>query len=155
MLPAPRGPRGLGYMAVVLGLAIPKGRSDRRLAGRVIDALTKPQAQVEVLRSNGFFPVVTATVPADLPPAVQLEADAVQRQREAQGSVLSLLPVGLGSREGEVTKAFKDSFKSIILDGADIQSTLDRQGRILQGVFDQLKVPCWAPDPPAALCEVG
>jgi multiple sugar transport system substrate-binding protein len=155
MLPAPRGPRGLGYMAVVLGLAIPKGSTDRRLAGRVIDALTKPQAQVEVLRSNGFFPVVTATVPADLPPAVQLEADAVQRQREAQGSVLSLLPVGLGSREGEVTKAFKDSFKSIILDGADIQSTLDRQGRILQGVFDQLKVPCWAPDPPAALCEVG
>jgi multiple sugar transport system substrate-binding protein len=155
MLPAPRGPRGLGYMAVVLGLAIPKGSTDRRLAEQVIDALTKPQAQVEVLRSNGFFPVVTAKIPDDLPPALQLEAAAVQRQRDAEGSVLSLLPVGLGTREGEVTKAFKDSFRSIILDRADIQSTLDKQARILQDVFDQLKVPCWAPDPPAARCEVG
>jgi multiple sugar transport system substrate-binding protein len=155
MLPAPRGPRGLGYMAVVLGLAIPKGSTDRRLAEQVIDALTKPQAQVEVLRSNGFFPVVTAKIPDDLPPALQLEAAAVQRQRDAEGSVLSLLPVGLGTREGEVTKAFKDSFRSIILDRADIQSTLDKQARVLQDVFDQLKVPCWAPDPPAARCEVG
>ncbi|WP_435069361.1 extracellular solute-binding protein [Amycolatopsis thermoflava] len=155
MLPAPRGPRGLGYMAVVLGLAIPKGSTDRRQAEQVIQALSTPQAQVGLLRSNGFFPVVDAQIPADLPPALQMEAGAVQRQRDAPGSVLSLLPVGLGTREGEVTKAFKDSFQAIVLDGADIQSTLDSQARVLQKVFDDLKVPCWAPDPPSERCEVG
>lgn len=155
MLPAPRGPHGLGYMAVVLGLAIPKGSTDRRTAEQVIRSLSVPGTQVKLLRSNGFFPVVAATVPDDLPPALRLEADAVARQRSAAGSILSLLPVGLGTREGEVTKAFKDSFQSIVLGGADIQSTLDSQAKVLQKVFDELKVPCWAPDPAAALCEVG
>jgi multiple sugar transport system substrate-binding protein len=155
MLPAPRGPRGLGYMAVVLGLAIPKGSTDRRLAEQVIRSLSVPKAQVELLHSNGFFPVVAAQIPGDLPPALQLEADAVRRQRDAQGAVLSLLPVGLGTREGEVTKAFKDSFQSIVLGNADIQSTLDKQAAVLQKVFNELKVPCWPPDRAATLCEVG
>ncbi|NIH87968.1 ABC transporter substrate-binding protein [Amycolatopsis granulosa] len=155
MLPAPRGPHGLGYMAVVLGLAIPKGSTDRRQAEQVIAALSTPQAQVELLRSNGFFPVVDAPIPDDLPPALQLEAGAVRRQRDAPGAILSLLPVGLGTREGEVTKAFKDSFRAIVLEGADIRSTLDNQARVLQKVFDDLKVPCWAPDPPAQRCEVA
>lgn len=155
MLPAPRGPRGLGYMAVVLGLAIPKGSTDRKLAEEVIGALSAKQTQVELLRSNGFFPVVDVAIPTDLPPSLQLEAEAVQKQRDAHGSILSLLPVGLGTREGEVTKAFKDSFQQIILGGADIRSTLDNQARVLQKVFDELKVPCWAPDPAAALCEVA
>jgi multiple sugar transport system substrate-binding protein len=155
MLPAPRGPRGLGYMAVVLGLAIPKGSTDRRLAEQVIQALSVPSTQVDLLRSNGFFPVVQAQIPDDLPPALQLEAGAVQRQRNAPGAILSLLPVGLGTREGEVTKAFKDSFQSIVLGGANIQSTLDKQAGVLQKVFDDLKVPCWPPDPVASLCEVG
>jgi multiple sugar transport system substrate-binding protein len=155
MLPAPRGPRGLGYMAVVLGLAIPKGSTDRKLAEQVIGALSAKQTQVELLRSNGFFPVVDVEIPKDLPPALQLEAGAVQKQRDAQGSILSLLPVGLGTREGEVTKAFKDSFQQIILGGADIRSTVDKQATVLQKVFNDLKVPCWAPDPAAALCEVG
>ncbi|WP_306999384.1 ABC transporter substrate-binding protein [Amycolatopsis thermophila] len=56
MLPAPRGPRGLGHMAVVLGLAIPRGSTDRHQAEQVIQALSTPRAQVELLRSNGFFP---------------------------------------------------------------------------------------------------
>ncbi|MDQ0379993.1 hypothetical protein [Amycolatopsis thermophila] len=79
----------------------------------------------------------------------------MRRQRDAPGAILSLLPVGLGTREGEVTKAFKDSFQAIVLDGADIRSTLDSQAKVLQKVFDDLKVPCWAPDPPAARCEVA
>ncbi|WP_431874402.1 ABC transporter substrate-binding protein [Amycolatopsis sacchari] len=155
MLPAPRGPKGLGYMAVVLGLAIPKGSTDPEQAQRVITALSAKETQVELLRSNGFFPVVDVEIPRDLPPALQLEADAVRRQRDAQGGILSLLPVGLGTREGEVTKAFKDSFQQIVLGGADIRSTLDKQAGVLRKVFDDLKVPCWAPDPPSAVCEVA
>jgi len=155
MMPAPRGDKGLGYMAVVLGLAIPKGSTDRALAEQVIRALSTPEAQVGLLRSNGFFPVVDAPIPDDLPPALRMEAGAVQRQRDAPGALLSLLPVGLGTREGEVTKAFKDAFQAIVLDGADIKSTLDTQAKVLQKVFDDLTVPCWAPDPPSARCEVA
>ncbi|WP_330232089.1 ABC transporter substrate-binding protein [Nocardia sp. NBC_00508] len=155
MLPAPRGEHGLGYMAVIAGLAVPKGSSDPELAQRTISTLTRPETQLRLLRSNGFFPSVDTTIPGDLPPAVQLEADAVRRQQEAPGAILSLPPVGLGQREGEVSKVFKDSFRSIVLDGADIRATLDQQARVLQGILDDLKVPCWAPDPAADLCRVG
>ncbi|MEV4238370.1 ABC transporter substrate-binding protein [Nocardia sp. NPDC050408] len=155
MLPAPWGKHGLGYMAVVAGLAIPKRSTDAELAQRTISALTKPEAQIELLRSNGFFPSVDTIIPDDLPPAVELEADAVHRQQQAPGAILSLPPVGLGQREGEVSKVFKDSFRSIVLDGADIRATLDQQARVLQGILDELKVPCWAPDPVADVCGVG
>ncbi|WP_433522699.1 ABC transporter substrate-binding protein [Nocardia pseudovaccinii] len=155
MLPAPRGKHGLGYMAVVAGLAIPKGSTDAELAQRTISALTKPETQIELLRSNGFFPSVDTAIPDDLPSAVRLEADAVERQQQAPGAILSLPPVGLGQREGEVSKVFKDSFRSIVLEGADIRTTLDQQARVLQGILDELKVPCWAPDPVADVCGVG
>jgi multiple sugar transport system substrate-binding protein len=155
VLPAPRGQHGLGYMAVVAGLAVPKGSTDPELAQRTINALTKPETQIELLRSNGFFPSVDTPIPDDLPPAVKLESDAVHRQQQAPGAILSLPPVGLGQREGEVSKVFKDSFRSIVLDGADIRSTLDQQAGVLQAILEDLKVPCWAPDPAAAVCKVG
>ncbi|MBB5912124.1 multiple sugar transport system substrate-binding protein [Nocardia transvalensis] len=155
MLPAPRGPHGLGYMAVVTGLAVPRHGPDPELAQRTISTLTEPDTQIELLRSNGFFPSIDTPVPGDLPPAVTMEADALRRQQRAPDALLSLPPVGLGKREGEVSKVFQDSFRSIVLGGADIRATLDQQARVLQGILDDLKVPCWAPDPAADRCEVG
>jgi multiple sugar transport system substrate-binding protein len=142
-------------MAVIAGLAIPAGSSDPELAQRTIDTLTRPETQLRLLRSNGFFPAVDTAIPSDLPPAIQLEADAVRRQQQAPGAILSLPPAELGQREGEVSKVFKDSFRSIVLDGADIRSTLDQQARVLQNILDDVKAPCWAPDPAADLCRVG
>ncbi|PRX50417.1 carbohydrate ABC transporter substrate-binding protein (CUT1 family) [Prauserella shujinwangii] len=155
MLPSPRGPRGLGYMAVLAGMAIPKGSTDPELARRTIEALSLPRTQVELLRSNSFFPAVAADLPDDLSPAIAMEAQAVRRQQDAEDAILSLPPVGLGEREGEVSKVFQDTFRSIVLDGAPIRSTLDGQARVLQGILDELRVPCWAPDPPAGRCEVS
>ncbi|WP_280268360.1 ABC transporter substrate-binding protein [Nocardia wallacei] len=155
MLPAPRGPRGLGYMAVVTGLAVPKHSPDPELAQRTISTLTDPATQIELLRSNGFFPSIDIPIPGDLPPAARLEAEALRRQQRAPDALLSLPPVGLGKREGEVSKVFQDSFRAIVLGGADIRATLDQQARVLQGILDELRVPCWAPDPAAELCRVG
>ncbi|RDI53384.1 ABC transporter substrate-binding protein [Nocardia mexicana] len=155
MLPAPRGPRGLGYMAVVTGLAVPKHSPDPGLAQRTISTLTDPSTQIELLRSNGFFPSIDTAIPDDLPPAARLEADALRRQQRAPDALLSLPPVGLGKREGEVSKVFQDSFRAIVLGGADIRATLDQQAGVLQGILDELRVPCWAPDPAADLCRVG
>lgn len=155
MVPSPRGPAGRGYLVVLLGMAIPRGAPDEDTAHRVIAALSKPQAQLDLLRTNAFFPTTRVDLPADLPPAITLEADAIERQRTSDGALIGLPPVGLGTREGEVTKVFQDCFRSIVLDGADIRSTLDSQASVLNGLLTELKVPCWAPDPPGARCEVA
>jgi multiple sugar transport system substrate-binding protein len=157
MAPSPRGPKGLGYMVVLAGLAIPRDAPESDTAHQVISALARPDVQLDVLRANAFFPVVRAEVTGDMPPAITLEADAVQRQRTAPDAVLALPPNGLGEREGEVTKVFTDCFRSMVLDESDIRSTLDAQSRILNDLLADIKAPCWAPDPPSdgKPCEVA
>jgi len=155
MVPSPRGPKGLGYLVVLTGLAVPKAAPDEDVAQKVIAALSRPVTQVNLLRANAFFPTVRVDLPGDLTPAIRLEAAAIERQRTAPDALVSLPPVGLGTREAEVSKVFKDSFQSIVLDGADIRSTLDAQSRIMNQLLGELKVPCWAPDPVGVPCEVA
>ncbi|SCL34648.1 carbohydrate ABC transporter substrate-binding protein, CUT1 family [Micromonospora rhizosphaerae] len=157
MVPAPAGPKGRGYMTVVLGLGIPKGAPHADKAKDVIKALSQPKTQIELLRQNAFFPTVKAEIPADLPPAIRLEADAVRAQQEAPNGILSLPPVGLGKRDGEMSKIFRDAFTAIVLEGADVRRTLDSQAKNMKTILDEVKVPCWAPDPvvPGQTCAVG
>jgi multiple sugar transport system substrate-binding protein len=157
MVPAPRGPRGRGYMAVLLGLAIPKGAPNQDKTKALIKALSESKTQLEVLRQNAFFPVVKADIPTDLPAAVRLEADAVRAQAESADTIVSLPPVGLGAKDGEMSKIFRDSFTAIVLQNADIRATLDAQARIMQGLLNEAKVPCWPPDKvtPGQTCVVG
>ncbi|GAA4025179.1 ABC transporter substrate-binding protein [Allokutzneria multivorans] len=155
MMPAPRGPKGRGYMAVLTGLAIPKGAPDQDRARRLIAALSRAETQVDLLRANAFFPTVRTPIPDDLPPAIRLEAGAVAKQRESKGAILSLPPVGLGSREGELSKVFRDCFETIVLKGGDARSTVDAQARVVNQLLADAKVPCWAPDPRGTgICEV-
>jgi multiple sugar transport system substrate-binding protein len=155
MAPAPRGPKGRGYLLVIAGLAIPRGAPAKDKARDVIKALTTVDTQLEVLRKNAFFPVAATTLPTDLPPAIALEATAVDRQQSSNGAILSLPPVGLGSRDGEVSQVFKDTFKGVCLDGRPIQQVLDAQATQLNKILDELKVPCWRPDPAGQTCRVG
>ncbi|HET8660907.1 MAG TPA: extracellular solute-binding protein, partial [Micromonosporaceae bacterium] len=154
MVPAPRGPKGLGYLLVVVGLGIPRGAPDVDKVKEVIKALTNPDTQLDVLRQNAFFPTVKATLPSDLPPNISLEAAAVQAQQGASEAVLSLPPVGLGAKDGEVSQIFKNTFKEICLDRKPVPQVLDAQARQLNTILDQLKVPCWKPDPAGATCKV-
>lgn len=147
VVPAPRGPKGRGYMLVVAGLAIPTGSPVRQQAEAVIRALAGDQAQIETLRANAFFPVTDTPIPDDLPPAVALQARAVQAQQNHPTAIVSLPPVGLGERDGEVSQLFKNCFKSICLDGAPIQPTLDSAANQLNAILGSLGIPCWAPDP--------
>lgn len=157
MAPAPRGPKGLGYMLVVAGLAIPRGAPEPASAKAVIEALTTPDVQTEVLRRNAFFPVVQASTPSDLPPAVALEAEAVRRQQNAADAIVALPPVGIGSRDGEVSQIFQNCFKEICLDNRPVQQVLDAQATQLNAILDEVKVPCWRPDPVGAeqTCRVA
>jgi multiple sugar transport system substrate-binding protein len=156
MVPAPTGPKGLGYMLVVAGYGVPKG-ADKAKAATVIKALSAPGTQLDVLRQNAFFPVVEATVPDDLPPAVKLEAQAVKATQEADNALLALPPVGLGAKDGEVSQVFKDCFTQICKEGGDPATVLGAQAKTLQSILDEVKVSCWAPDPvtPGETCKVG
>ena len=80
MVPAPRGPKGRGYMLVLAGLALPKGGLERPAAEQVIRGIAAPGMQVETLRQNAFFPVTSVQLPADLPGAISGEAAAVMAQ---------------------------------------------------------------------------
>lgn len=156
VVPAPRGPRGRGYMLVVAGLAIPTGSPVREQAEAVIRALSTDQAQIETLRANAFFPVTNTAIPDDLPPALSLLARAVREQQNDPNAIVSLPPVGLGERDGEVSQLFKNCFTSICLDGAPIQPTLDSAANQLNEILANLNVPCWAPDPAGSgACRVA
>jgi multiple sugar transport system substrate-binding protein len=155
MVPAPTGPKGLGYMLVVAGLAIPRGAPEPDRAKEVIKALTTNDVQMDVLRQNAFFPVIGAAPPGDLPPAVKLEADAVRAQQQTAGALVSLPPVGLGAKEAEVSQLYKNVFKEICLDGRPVQQVLDGQARQLNAILDEAKVACWRPDTAGAPCRVA
>jgi multiple sugar transport system substrate-binding protein len=157
MAPAPAGPRGRAYMPVVTGLAIPKGAPDRDRTEQLIEALTKPEVQLELLRQNAFFPTVQADIPTNLPAPVQMEADAVRKQQTGDRSFVALAPVGLGSGEGELTKAYKDTFARIVLRNEPVARVLAEQGDRVQKLLNDAKAPCWAPDPTSGgqPCVVG
>jgi multiple sugar transport system substrate-binding protein len=155
MVPAPSGPKGLGYMLVLGGLGIPKGAPEADLAKEAIRELTKPDVQVEVLRQNAFFPVTNAQVPEDLPGAIGLADGAIRAQRDAPDAILSLPPVGLGARDGEVGQIFKNCFKEICIDDRPVQQVLDAQAKQLNAILDELKIACWQPDQAGNPCRVA
>jgi multiple sugar transport system substrate-binding protein len=156
MVPSPRGPKGRGYLSIVAGLAIPKGAPDQNRTKDLIKALCKPDTQLRVLAENGFFPVVDADFSGELPPAVKLEAEAVTRTQDSDGAILALPPIGLGEKDGQMGKVYKDAFTAIVLKKEDIKKTLDAQAKVMQGLIDETQAACWAPDPPSTgPCKVG
>jgi multiple sugar transport system substrate-binding protein len=149
LVPAPAGPKGRGFMPVITGLGIPKGAPDRASSEKLIDYLTQPQTQITTLTQLAFFPATGAQIPAELPPGIKLEADAVAKQAAAPDAVPSLLPVGLGAQGNEFNKVFIDTFTRIVINNEDVQPVLDDQGGKLQALIDQAGAACWAPDPPS------
>ena len=75
--PAPAGPKGRGWMPVLVGLGIPKGAPDVAGAKSLIDYLTQPAVQIKTAEVAGFFPVTNATLPPDLNPGMKLAVSAI------------------------------------------------------------------------------
>ncbi len=143
--PAPAGAKGRGFMPVIVGIAIPKNTPDRAAAERAIDHLTKPATQALMLREVGFFPVVKADLAA-LSPGVQLAADGMNKVFGAKDGKASLLPSGLGAKNGEFNKVFIDTFSRIVLRNEDIKTVLAEQGKAMDQLMKDAAAPCWAPD---------
>jgi multiple sugar transport system substrate-binding protein len=154
MVPAPQGPKGRGYLAILNGVGIVKGSADQDKTKQLLKALVKPDVQLSILRQLAFFPTVQATIPTDLPPAIKLESDAVAKTQV--GGLLSLPSVGMGSSDSKFTQVFKDCFTKIVLGRADIQKTLDAQAQTMQQLITDAGAPCWVPDPKSSgPCQVG
>lgn len=148
--PAPMGPKGRGFMPVLAGFAIPKGAPNQQGAELLINYLTQAPQQVSTAKEEGFFPVTNATVPADLSAGVKLEADAIQMQSTGTGGITTLLPVGLGAKNGDYSKVYVDSFQRIVVKNEAVQTVLDDEAKMMQSIFNDTKAPCWAPDPMGA-----
>ena len=136
-------------MPVIAGLAIAKGAPDRAGAVALIEHLTKPETQVLAAKELGFFPVVNATLPADLSPGVKLLADGIAKTQTAPDALVALLPVGLGDKGGEFNKVFLDTFQRVVLRNEPIRAMLDAQAEVMKGLIATTKAPCWAPDKPS------
>jgi multiple sugar transport system substrate-binding protein len=144
--PAPAGPKGRGYMPVVAGLSIAQGAPNRAGAAQVIEFLSRPQTQITTAVETGFFPVVRAELPADMPAGVRLAADAIGKTQAARDALVSLLPVGLGDKGGEFNKVYLDTFQRIVVRGQDIKQALATEGAKLASIMQATGAPCWAPD---------
>ncbi|MBK7897078.1 MAG: carbohydrate ABC transporter substrate-binding protein [Anaerolineaceae bacterium] len=157
--PAPAGPKGRGFMPVIVGLGIPADAPNPEAGAEMIEFLTRPDVQAAVLRDLGFFPVVDGVDTTDLPVGVEIEAGAVAAQATSPDALPALLPVGLGDRGGEINQIFRNAFDRIVLDGEDVTAVLDQEGSNLQALMNETGAPCWAPDPlgdgPCQVNEVG
>lgn len=155
VFPAPAGPRGRGFMPVLVGVAITRGAPNRADAVALVEHLAKPETQAAVLKASGFFPVVAGNLPPDLSPGLRLLAGGVEQQTDAKDALVSLLPVGLGTKGGEFNKVYTDAFTRIVLRNEEIKSVLKAEAANLQAIFQATKAPCWRPDPVSqGACQV-
>lgn len=156
LVPAPRGPKGLGYMVVLGGLAIPKGAANKAAAEKVIDYLTQNPQEINILKNLAFFPATKAPIPATLATGTWTESLAVRAQQTTKGSIPALVPVGLGAQNSAFNKVYLDTFNRILVQNQPIQSVLNDEGSIMAGLIKQAGAPCWAPDKPSkGPCPVG
>jgi multiple sugar transport system substrate-binding protein len=147
--PAPKGPKGRGYMPVLAGLAVPKTAPNARGGQALIRWMTGKATQARTLGSVGFFPVVGARLSRQLGAGLLKMNAAVGRAQRSKDAVESLLPVGLGAEGGNFNRVYTDTFVRIVVRGENIQKVLNEQAVQLQEIMDKTGAPCWAPDPPS------
>ena len=153
--PAPSGPAGLGFMPVVVGLGIPTNAPNPEGGAALIDYLTQPATQGQILRELAFFPVVSGVDTADLPEGVALEAAAVEAQANAANAIPALIPVGVGERGNDINQIYRNAFDRVVINGEDVTTVLEEEAANLQALLDDTGAPCWSPDPPSeGPCQV-
>lgn len=156
-VPAPKGPKGLGYMSVVVGLAIPKTAPNKDGAEALIDYLTQSKNQVAAGSAIGFFPVVQGVklTGSGVPAYLNAEAGVAAKYASDKNAVVALLPVGLGTTSDQFTLAYQDTFTRIILRNEDIQTVLNDEANKLQTLLNTAKAACWPPDPASTgTCQI-
>ncbi len=145
VVPVPIGPKGRGFILVVAGLAIPKGAPNPKAAWKLIDYLTKPQTQIEVLKKTGFFPTVQEASQAIPSGALKILAVGVNTQISAPHALVAMIP-SLGAKGGDFKSIYLTAFKRIVLQNEDIQKVLSDLGPKLLNLFKEVGAPLPPPD---------
>jgi multiple sugar transport system substrate-binding protein len=78
---------------------------------------------------------------------VALEAGAVEATVNASDALPALIPIGLGSRGGEINEIFRAAFDRVVIDGEDAATVLEEEAKNLQALLNDTGAACWAPDP--------
>jgi multiple sugar transport system substrate-binding protein len=155
VFPAPTGPKGLAFMPVLAGLAIPKTASNIPGAKALIRHLLSLSTQAKTLSSVGFFPVVGGRISRQVSSGLRAEANAVKIQQTSKRALPSLLPIGLGGEGGNFNTVYRNAFTRIVVKNEAIPQVLNEEGANLQAIMDKTGAPCWKPDPPSnGACKV-
>jgi len=154
-LPSPSGPKGLGFMPVIVGLAMPVTAPNPEGGKALIEYMTRPETQITTLREVGFFPAIQVDFPGYVAPGIRAQGEAVTKQAAASNAIPAMLPVGLGPRSGEINKIYRDAFTRIVINDEDIETVLEEEAANLQTLLNETGAPCWPPDPPSeGPCQV-
>jgi len=155
VFPAPTGPKGLAYMPVLAGLAIPKTASNIPGAKALIRHLLSRSTQAKTLSSVGFYPVVAGRLSKRVSSGLRAEANAVKIQQTSPKALPSLLPIGLGGEGGNFNTVYRNAFTRIVIKGEPTTAVLAAEAANLQAIMDKTGAPCWKPDPPSnGACKV-
>jgi multiple sugar transport system substrate-binding protein len=144
--PAPIGPKGRGFMAIIAGVGIPKGDADTQDAAMLIDYLTRPAIQERTMDATGFLPVVSLGKGSTVPAYLESLKAAVDRQTNDKASVPTLVPLGLGEQGTIYNSVFMLTFSEIVLEDKDIATVLKSNAAELQRIIDKANAKCWLPD---------
>jgi multiple sugar transport system substrate-binding protein len=149
VVPSPTGPKGLAYMPVLAGLAIPRTAPNIAGAKALIRHLLSLSVQARTLSAVGFFPVVAGRLSKKISAGLRLESNAVKLQQGHAKALPSLLPIGLGAEGGNFNRVYRDTFTRIVQRKENTASVLNEQAAQLQAIMDKSGAPCWRPDPPS------
>jgi len=145
VVPVPRGPKGRGFILVVVGLAIPKNAPNKEAAWKLIEYLTRPEVQVKILQNVGFFPSTNEAVGKIPSGPLKVMATGVNKQVGSKDALLAMIP-SLGPKGGEFCKAYREAFERIVLKGEDIKTVINEIGPKLLKLFEEVGAPLPPPD---------
>jgi len=156
LFPAPRGPKGRGFLPVLATVGIPKTAPDPTDAKTLIEFLDNISQQARTITEHGFFPVVAGKLSKKLDPGSLALAAAVKKQQSQKDALPSVLPIGLGGQSGAYAKVFTDSFTRMVMNKEDPMTVLKDEGNQLQALLNAAGAGCWQPDPAGSgVCQVG
>jgi multiple sugar transport system substrate-binding protein len=150
VFPAPIGPKGLAFMPVLAGLAIPRSAPNPNGAKALIRHLLSVSTQAKTLSTVGFFPVVGGRLSKRLPPGLLAQSNAVKIMQSSPKALPALLPIGLGAEGGNFNTIFRNAFTRIVINNENLYTVLNDEGSKLQAIMDKTGAPCWRPDPPSS-----
>ena len=156
LFPAPRGPKGRGFLPVLATVGIPKTAPNVADAKQLILFLDNVSQQARTITEHGFFPVVSNKLSKRLGEGSLALAAAVKLQQSQNDALPSVLPIGLGAQAGAYAKVFTDSFTRMVMNKEDPMTVLKDEGNQLQALLNAANAACWQPDPKSnGVCQVG